>query len=905
MAVKQVSLSGSINAAANESPADKSRAAAAVARRLQLHVQALEEEVILLQQLDHPNIVRYLGTEKTEDALNIFLEYVPGGSIASLLTRFGSFKESVIKVYTKQIITGLEYLHSHGIIHRDIKGANILVDNTGLVKLADFGASKRIENIVTMESGFKSVKGTPYWMAPEVIRQEGHGRQADIWSVACTVIEMATGRPPWSQYGSQVSAMFAIAQAKGPPTIPEGLSAECKDFLYLCFNRDWRKRPTASNLLHHPFLAGVARRTVAAPMNNLAVIVPLEVETSPMEIPSPSKNVDIDGRTHSNSSNGDNSSRSSSRSEGDAASVEESKNDRKASSSSGAARRKSSLSSSRSRGSSKREESTICLENDAIEKKKPTPTTATTTSSVARRRQSEPIKAAAAAAREEERKKQPKQVDVIVCPATAGPAIRTTNSSTSRQQQQQQRYASYNGRPSAMSVRASAPAFYDMMSGRAMKPPPPSQQKAPEEVPATMIMDEDSAADFARNLSSAESVYPVAVVPAMSAAKTLDLGNNNDDDHAVVFKWQDSIILNNNNNNNRPGTMTELSTASTTQLVGGGGGVRQSTASSLASVSHVSSIRNNNNTIAAAAGGGRGGDDGSIRRGGGSQSISNSTTTTSSINNTRATHPAVSGSATAAATNSDGAHSGNDGENSDYNPMEEPDWMLHTVGGSVGGGGSVNADGVGDGDGDVHRKHGVVNSKNTLLHHSIRSSKDDVVMMMRSSLASTCSSSPSKRPLTATSCGGEDEVCWTDVNGSITKLPWDLSSNSNTISGGSNGNNNNNNNNIDSWGESGEQGAASVGDMPMRRSGSGGSNGEGRVEPATPRMQKKLTPADQEEILRTLKRRATEKIQESQALFERSRTVSRSLKWNNNGGGGGGQQRASLPTMKADVSYYR
>ncbi|KAL6784426.1 hypothetical protein ACKKBF_B01735 [Auxenochlorella protothecoides x Auxenochlorella symbiontica] len=234
------------------------------------HVTALEAEVRLLQQLDHPNIVRYLSTETTNDALHIFLEFVPGGSIASLLAKFGHFRETVVKVYTRQILLGLEYLHAHGIIHRDIKGANILVDNTGLVKLADFGASKKIEDLVTIDSGFKSMKGTPYWMAPEIIKQSGHGRQADIWSVACTVIEMATGRPPWSGLGSQVAAMFHIASSKGPPPIPEHLSAECKDFLYLCFNRNWKDRPLAAQLLQHPFLASVPPRTVAAPLASIA-----------------------------------------------------------------------------------------------------------------------------------------------------------------------------------------------------------------------------------------------------------------------------------------------------------------------------------------------------------------------------------------------------------------------------------------------------------------------------------------------------------------------------------------------------------------------------------------------------------------------------------------------------------
>jgi serine/threonine protein kinase len=246
MAVKQVSLGHSGSSST----------------KLAEHIKSLEAEVNLLKQLDHPNIVRYLGTEKTPKVLNIFLEYVPGGSIASLLANFGSFKEPVVKLYTKQILLGLAYLHRNAIMHRDIKGANILVDNTGTVKLADFGASKKIEELVTVGSGANSVKGTPYWMAPEVITQTGHGRQADIWSVACTVIEMATGKPPWSQYGSQVSAMFHIAKSKGPPLIPHELSPECKDFLYLCFNRNWRERPSAETLLEHPFVADVKCPTV-------------------------------------------------------------------------------------------------------------------------------------------------------------------------------------------------------------------------------------------------------------------------------------------------------------------------------------------------------------------------------------------------------------------------------------------------------------------------------------------------------------------------------------------------------------------------------------------------------------------------------------------------------------------
>ncbi|KAF3793761.1 Mitogen-activated protein kinase kinase kinase 2 [Nymphaea thermarum] len=145
--------------------------------KAQAHIRELEEEVKLLKNLSHKNIVRYLGTAREDEALNILMEFVPGGSISSLLGKFGSFPEPVIRMYTKQLLQGLEYLHRKGVIHRDIKGANILVDNKGCIKLADFGASKQVVELATI-SGAKSMKGTPYWMAPEVILQTGHGLPA-------------------------------------------------------------------------------------------------------------------------------------------------------------------------------------------------------------------------------------------------------------------------------------------------------------------------------------------------------------------------------------------------------------------------------------------------------------------------------------------------------------------------------------------------------------------------------------------------------------------------------------------------------------------------------------------------------------------------------------------------------
>ncbi|XP_064939594.1 mitogen-activated protein kinase kinase kinase NPK1-like [Musa acuminata AAA Group] len=221
--------------------------------KAQAHIKELEEEVNLLRNLSHPNIVRYLGTAREDETLNILLEFVPGGSISSLLGKFGSFPEAVIRMYTKQLLQGLEYLHQNGIIHRDIKGANILVDNKGCIKLADFGASKQVAKLATMNAA-KSMKGTPYWMAPEVILQTGHSFSADIWSVGCTVIEMATGKPPWSQQYQEVAALFHIGTTKSHPPIPEHLSLEAKDFLLKCLQKEPNLRPTSSDLLQHAFV---------------------------------------------------------------------------------------------------------------------------------------------------------------------------------------------------------------------------------------------------------------------------------------------------------------------------------------------------------------------------------------------------------------------------------------------------------------------------------------------------------------------------------------------------------------------------------------------------------------------------------------------------------------------------
>ncbi|XP_047321811.1 mitogen-activated protein kinase kinase kinase YODA [Impatiens glandulifera] len=214
----------------------------------------LGQEITLLSRLRHPNIVQYYGSESVGDKLYIYLEYVSGGSIYKLLQDYGQLGESAIRSYTKQILSGLAFLHAKSTVHRDIKGANILVDPNGRVKLADFGMAKHI----TGQSCPLSFKGSPYWMAPEVIKNaNGASLAVDIWSLGCTVLEMATTKPPWSQYEG-VAAMFKIGNSKELPLIPDHLSDEGKDFVRQCLQRDPQDRLTAAQLLDHSFVRSAA-----------------------------------------------------------------------------------------------------------------------------------------------------------------------------------------------------------------------------------------------------------------------------------------------------------------------------------------------------------------------------------------------------------------------------------------------------------------------------------------------------------------------------------------------------------------------------------------------------------------------------------------------------------------------
>ncbi|KAH7829476.1 putative Serine/threonine protein kinase STE11 B (STE11B) [Monocercomonoides exilis] len=222
---------------------------------LEQQIANAEREILIMQHLVHPNVVQYMGCQRNGNILDVFQEFVTGGSIARLLSTFGTFPEPLVQVYTKQITEGLAYLHDHKIVHRDIKSANCLVTGEGVIKLADFGCSKTIETVMSYGQGCATLCGTPYYMAPEVIRQQRNvGRRSDIWSLGCTVIEMLTGKPPYSDIKNATACIFKIASSSETPPIPKFASPELTDFLKRCFVRDPVKRATSRELLRHPFL---------------------------------------------------------------------------------------------------------------------------------------------------------------------------------------------------------------------------------------------------------------------------------------------------------------------------------------------------------------------------------------------------------------------------------------------------------------------------------------------------------------------------------------------------------------------------------------------------------------------------------------------------------------------------
>ncbi|EAY77608.1 hypothetical protein OsI_32650 [Oryza sativa Indica Group] len=231
--------------------------------------QQLRREWSVMSGLSSPHVLRCLGFVQAAAGAGgehqLLLEYAPGGSLADVVARNGDrLDESAFRAYAADVLRGLDYLHGKLVVHGDVKGSNVLVGADGRAKLADFGCAR-----VVMPGGSKQpvLGGTPAFMAPEVARGEEQGPAADVWALGCTVIEMATGRAPWSDMDDVLAALRMIGYTDAVPDLPPWLSPEAKDFLRRCMQRRAGDRPTAAQLLQHPFVSkscGLKKEVVKA-----------------------------------------------------------------------------------------------------------------------------------------------------------------------------------------------------------------------------------------------------------------------------------------------------------------------------------------------------------------------------------------------------------------------------------------------------------------------------------------------------------------------------------------------------------------------------------------------------------------------------------------------------------------
>ena len=235
-------------------------------------LDALENEIAVLSQLQHPNVVAFLGADTTQESgkshRNLHMELASAGNIGNAVSAHGgSLPLQLLQQYTRDILSGLQYLHSKNVVHGDIKGLNLLLTSQGSVKLADFGSARKLHTSCNADSPSSSRPLTPYqkrvgtanWMSPEAA--VGHSEldtSADIWSLGCTVLEMVTGKPAWSEVdGGSYAVLFALACTESMPVVSADLPADVASFIHCCLRRDRAARWTAEQLLRHPLVSSI------------------------------------------------------------------------------------------------------------------------------------------------------------------------------------------------------------------------------------------------------------------------------------------------------------------------------------------------------------------------------------------------------------------------------------------------------------------------------------------------------------------------------------------------------------------------------------------------------------------------------------------------------------------------
>jgi mitogen-activated protein kinase kinase kinase len=222
--------------------------------------EELQRELEICKDLRHPHVVSCLGHEVVKGRLCIYLEYVPGGSMRSHLEEFGALEEPLLRKASRGVLKGLDYLHTFNppVVHRDLKGANVLVDLSFCAKLADFGCSKR-----SMQTQSFTSCGSAQWCAPEVFKDnQGFGRKADIWSFGCVVLEMATAADPWGKnaFDNFMQAVHVICMTERTPPIPEAIPLVGRELASRCLLRDPEERPWCVDMLGLDLLRSSDRR---------------------------------------------------------------------------------------------------------------------------------------------------------------------------------------------------------------------------------------------------------------------------------------------------------------------------------------------------------------------------------------------------------------------------------------------------------------------------------------------------------------------------------------------------------------------------------------------------------------------------------------------------------------------